>query len=307
MTISNNRVYNNGNASSNNYGIYAYGIDVSVTGNHIFGQTASGDIGLDVGIGSVAKNNDIYGNFNGIYIENSSASVTGNRIFSNSNSGVVIGYNGGVVIGNRIYSNKTGISGTPYSYQSYDIENNLIYANTSAGIDISGGGATAGALNKIIGNTVYQSVGSSVRLTTSVNAILEDNILWSDLGTILSVSTDSLTGFNAGYNLYYRGTAAAATLVAFGGSTYTDLAAWKAAVATQNAGSVEDDPKFIDINGADNVFGGPDTALGGGADDNFTPGKFFSAIDAANALVQSPVDLLGQARRDDPAVANTGQ
>ena len=77
-------------------------------------------------------------------------------------------------------------------------------------------------------------------------------------------------------------------------------------MATQNAGSVEDDPKFIDINGVDNVFGGPDTALGGGADDNFTPGKFSPAIDAANALVQSPVDLLGQARRDDPAVANTG-
>ena len=195
-------------------------LDVSITGNHIFGQTASGDVGLDVGTGTIAKNNDVYGNFNGIYIENSSASVTGNRIFSNSNSGVVIGNNGGVVIGNRIYSNKTGISGTPYSFQSYDIENNLIYTNTSAGIDITGGGATAGAPNKIIGNTIYQSVGSAVRLSTaSINAILEDNILWSDLGTILSVSADSLTGFNAGYNLYYRGTAAAATLVAFGGST----------------------------------------------------------------------------------------
>ena len=306
LTVSNNRVFNNGNSGSFNYGVYAYGINVLVTGNHIFGQTATGDVGLAVINGAVAKNNDVYGNYDGIYTQDMTSLIAGNRIFSNTDDGILVTAYGALITGNRIYSNKNGIAGTLYTNGRYDIENNLIYANTVAGIDIGGGGNQP-PNNKIIGNTIYQSVGTGVKLSaSSVNTTLADNIIWGDLGTLVSISADSLTGFSAGYNLYYRGTNAAATLASFGGSTYANLAAWQAAVATQNAGSLEGDPKFIDINGADNVFGGLDTALGGGADDNFTPGKFSPAIDASSAFLQSATDMLGQARRDDPAVGNTG-
>ena len=73
-----------------------------------------------------------------------------------------------------------------------------------------------------------------------------------------------------------------------------------------NAGSIEGNPDFIKIAGADGVLGGPDTALGGGLDDDFTPGKGSPAIDASDAFPQSPTDMLGQSRHDDPATPNTG-
>ena len=75
---------------------------------------------------------------------------------------------------------------------------------------------------------------------------------------------------------------------------------------TLNAGSLEGNPNFINTAGADGMLGGPDTALGGGLDDDFTPGKGSPAIDASDAYLQLQTDLLGQARRDDPATPNTG-
>ena len=88
------------------------------------------------------------------------------------------------------------------------------------------------------------------------------------------------------YNLYYRGTNGVATLVSIGGTTYTTLAAWQAAQPTLNAGSLEGNPDFINPAGADGILGGPDTALGGGLDDDFTPGKGSPAIDASDAYLQ---------------------
>ena len=150
-------------------------------------------------------------------------------------------------------------------------------------------------------------MGTSVALSESaVNTILADNIIWGDKGVILSLSDDSFTGFQALYNLYYRGAASSATLVSWGGVTYTTLADWKHAEPTLNTGSREGNPDFVDIAGADGVLGGPDTPIGGGKDDNFTPGKGSPAIDASDAFLQMATDMLGQARHDDPATKNTG-
>jgi hypothetical protein len=62
----------------------------------------------------------------------------------------------------------------------------------------------------------------------------------------------------------------------------------------------------VAIAGADGVLGGPDTAIGGGKDDNFSPAKGSPVIDASDAYLQAATDLLGQGRHDDPATPNTG-
>ena len=302
MTVADNDVFNNGNATTSNYGVYASG-DVTVTGNTIFGQTATNDIGLWLSQDAVATDNTIYGNYDGVYINDLSVGGGDNRIFVNSNAGVVIGGSGGIVENDRIYSNGTGIIGTIAAGDYFNIQDNLIYDNTSGAILLSGGGTG----NAIIGNTIWQSVGTSIALAGSaINTTIADNIIWGDEGTILSISANSETGLAALYNLYYRGTNGAATLISYGGTAYADLAAWQAAQPAQNVGSLEGNPDFIDIAGADNVLGGPDTPLGGGLDDNFTPGKGSPAIDASDAFLQSPLDFLGQSRHDDPATPNTG-
>ena len=106
-----------------------------------------------------------------------------------------------VITGNHIDSNAIGINGTLYSgYNGPVIENNLIYQNTSTGVVLTGIGG------KVINNTIYQSVGSAVLVQASAtNALIENNILWSDLGSIVSVASNSESGFIAAYNLFYQG------------------------------------------------------------------------------------------------------
>src|SRR5260221_13197026 len=140
----------------------------------------------------------------------------------------------------------------------------------------------------------------------AITPTMEDTIILGEVVTLLSVAADSVAGWAADYTLYYRGTSGTANVATLGATTYASLAGWQAGQASQNQHSREGDPKFIAIKGADNILGGPDTALGGGADDNFTPGKFSPAIHAGNAFVAPPTDLFGQPRHDDPAVANTG-
>ncbi|MEO6842783.1 MAG: right-handed parallel beta-helix repeat-containing protein [Bradyrhizobium sp.] len=303
LNITGNNIFNNGNSSTSNYGLFAQGT-INVTSNNIYGQAANNDIGLWLGNGAIAIGNTIYQNYIGMQVNDLTVTATQNRIFVNSNAGVVISGNGGIVEGNRIYSNGTGIIGSLFS-SYFLIENNLIYSNSNGAIAISGGGSGPG--NAIVGNTIWQSVGTSIALTGSTsNTTIADNIIWGDEGTILSIAASSETGFAALYNLYYRGTNGAANLVSYGGTTYATLSAWQAAQPLLDAGSREGNPDFIDIAGADNVLGGPDTALGGGQDDNFTPGKNSPAIDASDAFLQLATDFLGQSRHDDPATANVG-
>ena len=304
LTVTGNNVFNNVN--SGGYGIYAYGANVVVTDNAIYGQTASGDIGLFLQYFAVATANTIYDNYDGVFLGDGSVTLTGNRIFVNTDAGVVISSSGGTVENNDIYSNGTGIIASNVSPGTYfNIQNNLIYANTTQALNLSGGGGGPG--NSIIGNTIWQSVGTSIGLAGSaINTTIADNIVWGDEGTLISIASNSTTGLQVLYNLYYRGSNGAATLASIGGTNYTTLAAWLAGQPTLNAGSLEGNPNFIKPAGADGILGGPDTPLGGGLDDDFTLGKGSPAIDASDAYLQLQTDMLGQARRDDPATPNTG-
>ena len=59
-----------------------------------------------------------------------------------------------------------------------------------------------------------------------------------------------------------------------------DLAAFRTLTGF-DANSKEVNPGFLDIDGADNVFGGLDTQLGGGKDDNFELMRNSPAIDSS--------------------------
>lgn len=204
---------------------------------------------------------------------------------------------------NRIYSNLTGISST---YTSLDarILSNLIYANADAGISFSNAGTNT---EIIAGNTIYQSVGDGIILAgNSPNAQVVSNILWNDLGRILNISTAAQSGLVLGTNLFYRGLSGAANVAVWGSTAAASLANFRTVSGLAQAGSLEGDPTFIDINGSDNVLGGADTATGGGADDNFGLKRGSIAIDAGEGFTDRRTDFLGLPRSNDPSVADSG-
>ena len=206
LVISDNQVFNNGDSTTNNYGVDVEG-SVLVTGNAIYGQTASGDIGLQVAYGAVATANTIYNNYIGVYFVDGTPTVTGNRIFVNTYAGVSFSGSGGTLLDDQIYSNGVGVLASDvYSGDAVVIENDLIYQNDSYAVEIAGGGGGSG--NKIISDTIWQSTGTSVALSNSaVNTVLANDIIWTDSGTLITISSNSLTGFQALYNLYYEGAA----------------------------------------------------------------------------------------------------
>jgi hypothetical protein len=302
-----NHVFNN-STTTNGYGIYASGPAVLVSGNTVTGQgTRTGAYGIVASFGATIDGNTVSGNDTGIGAQdegNYRTVVSHNRVFANSANGIELDFYGAPIISdNQIYSNNKGIFSAGNDGDA-TISGNLIYDNANGAIDLSYRPNVS-----IVGNTILQSVGTGISLANfayrSSTITIADNIISGNLGTLVSVAPGA-TNLTTDYNLYYRGPSGTATLASLGGTTFATLADWKIAVNSQNQHSLEGDPKFIDMDGADNVPGGPDTALGGGADDNFTPGKLSPALDAANGFLLSPFDLFGQGRHDDPAVGNTG-
>ena len=82
------------------------------------------------------------------------------------------------MLGNTVYGNGVGIQ-TAYDNERgpVNIENDLVYANTAAGIEVSGDNS-----GQIINNTVYQIAGDAVQVWTSRNVALLNNILWTQAG-----------------------------------------------------------------------------------------------------------------------------
>jgi len=164
---------------------------------------------------------------------------------------------------------------------------------------------------RLVNNTVYQPVGNAVLIEgSSVNTTLRNNILWVDAGYDIYVNSNSKTGFNSNYNLLFTGTDPNAHVGYWdqAGSTIRDsLSEWRTATS-QDAQSIDSNPNFVDLDGADNVLGYSELGTGynGGRDDNFYQARLSGAIDAADAWAAPTTDILGRSRIDDPGVANTG-
>ena len=304
-TVSNNVVRNN-----TNYGIYAQA-DVLVTGNTVYGQSASGAIaifGSTYNTGGTITSNVIYANYIGVETDYTGDSILDNRLYDNSYAAIEV--NGSLpVTGNIVYSNNIGIL-VGYNFTS-EIDDNLVYANTTDGILVEEyEGSTS-----LINNTLYQVSGNAVRVdTSSINVELRNNIIWVLAGYDIYVADNSRTGFNSDFNDLFIGTGASA-FVGFWNSAVNNgvqnlLSNWQAATG-QDAHSISANPDFVNMDGANNLLGY--VQVNGvfadyGEDDNFYLSGGSPAIDRGDSWSAPHTDIDSAPCKclDDPGTTNQG-
>ena len=227
--------------SGNSYqGLNAYG-NVLVTNNQIYGNHANGNsvTGLLLRAGGVARGNFIHDNDIGVTTD--SSTLENNRIYHNTWAGVY--ESSGTIIGNTIFGNAVGIYGSGYGF----FQNNLIYANTSAGVQLYGGNGLFDS------NTVYQTAGDAFDLTSNAsNFTLRDNILVSAAGFPESITADSETGFSSDYNDLVA--APNAALFSWGGQLFSTRSSLFYELGLEQHGQTSD-PQFVNPAGPDGILG----------------------------------------------------
>ena len=296
-TVSGNTIFDN-----SIWGIWASGSTL-VSNNLVYGHNGSGDYGIDVRSGARAFQNQVYLNYDGIQADYGGI-VEANRVFQNDRYGILTNRNS-PVIRNRVHDNSVGIFGSSTFYDR--IENNLVYDNSNQGIILSG--ASSGASPYYVtNNTVYQLVGDAIRLQSSTNhSRIYNNILWVDAGYDIFVDASSQSDFISNHNILHTGVDINAQTGFWGGDELDLLADWRGATL-QDTDSIDPNPEFVDIDGADNVLGYTLAGGGydGGADDNFNLVGGSPAIDRAHAWKAPLTDIDGFVRVDDPGTPNLG-
>ena len=308
LVIRDNRIHDN-----TEFGLYADSANSSagsilVVNNRIYGQIGDNDVGLHAYNGTQVVGNEVYGNFKGIVAASSNSvlptSLNTNRVFSNRNAAITV--DGNVqVFGNYLYSNSIGVQ--TVTFFSGTVASNLIYSNTNRGILIQN--SSNNQLAQYLNNTVYQPVGDGIRLEASArnNRIL-NNIVWVLAGYGLYVDNNSQVGLTSDYNNFFQGADPNAYVGYWNGAPRDLLADWKTA-SSVDTNSIEGNPSFVDIDGADNVLGFVANANGGidgGRDDNFYRNKNSIATDRGQTWDAAIADIEGFARLDDPATTNAG-
>ena len=112
-------------------------------GNLVHGNTGAGTRAMRVSNGAVARDNRVFANQN-VGIETSVAKVLDNVIYSNA-TGILVGATGNL------------------------IANNLVYANTTVGLDYSGS-----ASSTVINNTFFQPAGDAIRESSSGSTLVDE-------------------------------------------------------------------------------------------------------------------------------------
>ncbi|MCC7082436.1 MAG: tandem-95 repeat protein, partial [Burkholderiales bacterium] len=331
--VAGNRLHNN-----TSYGLYmsdsrrsrvegnevysqSYGISASVNSNWTDQTVVSGNLvhdnsttGISIGYYVLAIGNEVYRQPTGIDVNSGRAEA--NRVHHNSigidtaygsvtakdnwiyaNTAIGIRTYATTITGNHVFSNSVGIHDTAYSR----FENNLVYANTNIGTRIASA-HTPG--NGLYNNTIYQPVGDAVKFESASNVTFGNNIVRVDAGYGLNVDGGTLATLASDWNLFHTTTSNAHVALS-GGANRTTLADWRA-VSNDDLNSRSADPKFLDIDGADNVLGEQGVATGNGFDDNFGLDALSPAIDAASAYIAPRTDIEGRNRHDDPTTTNTG-
>lgn len=301
LTIRDNTIRDN-----SDWGLYANSNSSAamiVTGNLIFGHIGVNDVGLYAWGGTQATNNTVYGNYKGIVTQSGSSTsysvVSNNRVYNNSFA-VITAESYSQVLGNYVYSNATGI--IAMSGFAGSVSSNLVYANTNRGLLIQG--ANGGLFYN---NTLYQTVGDGIRIDSSAqNLRLSNNIIWVLAGYGLYVDNNSQTGLSSDYNLFYRGTAGVAFVGTWNGVNRATISDWRTATS-KDANSLEADPGFVDIDGADNTLGYDIVRLtDGGQDDNFYRTKNSPAVDRGSSWFSAQSDIEVFGRVDDPTTTDAG-
>ena len=212
------------------------------------------------------------------------AAIDGNRVFDNTDAGIVAEADS-TVAGNDVYSNAIGILGTDSYFGDPNnadysgpfqglISNNLVYANSSAGIMIADGDGA-----QVINNTVYQPQGDGVRVTSSTyntgsgsasyasqDVALLNNIIWTETGYDINVDNDCQEGFASNYNLLYTTELGS---IGYWQTSFSDLRDWQLETGL-DTDSITGNPMFVNPAGPDGILGyDATTGVDGGSDDDF--------------------------------------
>ncbi len=261
----------------------------AIYGNTVYGQSVgngnSSGIGIELDGNNPCSNNVIWGNVAGLYgLE--AGTVSNNRIFDNSVYGIVEEAISNLV-DNVIYSNGIGIRVN--SSNTETIQNNLIYANTTAGISIYGSSSIS-----ILSNTIYQTAGDVLAVTQGTTSLsVRNNILWDTAsgGYDINIDGTSEAGFSSDYNLFY--TSGSGTLGQWGSVTLSNLSSFRAVTGT-DADSLVAVPLLVNMAGADGLLGytsGTDHGLDDDFHDQSTAGSFHGGALAPDASTGLPVAL----------------
>ena len=255
--------------------------DVLVAGNTVYDQAGSGNFGIQVENSASAVDNVVYASADGISGTYAGA-VTGNRTYDNT-IGIIEYGNGLIVRDNVVYSNATGIEVyADYTSATPDqITNDLVYANTVAGILVSGPQAAL-----LMSDTVEASSGNAIQIqnNNSGSELRDDIIVASGTAAGVSVASDSETGFKSDYNLFQ--TTGSGVIGIWQGVARTTLELWHAATTTDGDSEVGD-PLFVSPTGPDGVLGYVSAAEDGRDDDFHLQSAYGSTHGGALAPVIS--------------------
>jgi hypothetical protein len=232
--VSGNRSFDNAN------GIYGW-TNVEVRENEAWGN----GIGVQVENQALALRNAAWGNTTGVSMGGSYSNGVAreNRVWGNTTG--MSGYNS-VFDGNRVYGNVVGIQDGGYG----DVRNNLVYDNTSVGIQVQYN-HNAGA-DGVVNNTVHQVGGRAIEVT-SANVVLRNNVVWADGGaTAVWVDSASQGGFASDYNLFHL--TGGSQLAFWEDRGFANRTDWYYETGF-DAHSISADPQFVDVDGADGVTG----------------------------------------------------
>ncbi len=249
--------------------------NVRVVGNTAFNH--SNGLGMDVRDGAVAISNVVFDNSIGIF--SFWGSVQNNRIYHNSDAGVLV--DGGVnILGNVIYSNAYGVRGS-FSF-GVSLTNNLIYANSTAGMVVTSASVFRDNLS-LVNNTFAQTTGDAIRVGGgSRNVRIRNSIFVLSGGYAYNVAPDSQVGFESDFNNFFM--TGTGKLANWQNVDRPTLAAWRTTAFT-DVSSLSVDPRFVDMDGADNTLGYVSPAADGRDDDFHLASTFGSFVGASFAPV----------------------
>ena len=301
VQVAGNTVYSTTAASGT--GIYVfYAVSVgpaTINGvtyglNTVYGYSGNGGTGIALygsSLDATATGNIVYGNSTGIDIGGASEGWDGtasdDRVYDNSAYGIQA-YANSQVLGNYVYSNGVGIAASSAT-SGVEVVNNLVYANTAAGIEV--GQLYTDNGTQVINNTVYQVVGNALQVggtNAAQNVSVRNNILWTQAGYDLDVAANSQQGFTSDYNDLYDTAGGQVALwgtyaFPFNAAAADPLVNWQYDL-NLDLHSLAVDPQFVDS-----------------ATDNFQVAAGSPTIDAGD-----PSDLYLQEPQPDGAWVNLG-
>jgi hypothetical protein len=176
------------------------------------------------------------------------------------------------------------LSANPFAGQ---IDHNLVYANSTAGIVIAGSTSAS-----VVNNTVDQPQGDAIQVSDGSNesgegtvgapsydVTISNNILAVAAGYAINVSNDNQNNVTSDYNLF---DSTGAGQVGYFGEAISDLIDWYL-LTEQDQHSISADPQFVDPAGPGGVLGyDPATGIDGGSQDDFVVSAGSPAIAAGN-------------------------